>query len=115
LAAPTAPARASSTPPLLYAGGNVPVAAADGGKRLYRITEAGEAALEEKKPVVEGIFRRMSEIHDRFEGPSPRIARAMQNLGAAIALRMRAGPVRAEELDTLVAAIDEAAGRVEKA
>jgi len=28
---------------------------------------------------------------------------------------MRAGPVSAEELDTLVAAIDQAAGKVEKA
>jgi DNA-binding PadR family transcriptional regulator len=100
---------------LLEELGYVTVEAADGGKKLYRITEAGEAALEEKKAVVDGIFHRMSEIHDRFDGPSPRIARAMQNLGAAIALRMRAGPVSAEELDTMVAAIDEAAGRVEKA
>ena len=100
---------------LLEELGYVTVEAAEGGKRLYRITEAGQAALEEKKATVEGIFHRMSEIHDRFDGPSPRIARAMQNLGAAISLRMRAGPVSAEELDTLVAAIDQAAGKVEKA
>ncbi len=87
----------------------------EGGKRLYKITEAGSAALEDKKAVVDGIFRRMSDIHDRFDGPSPRIARAMQNLGAAIALRMRSGPVSAEQLDALTAAIDEAARTVEKA
>jgi hypothetical protein len=39
----------------------------------------------------------------------------MQNLGMAIGLRMRAGPVNAEQLDTLIAAIDEAARKVEKA
>ncbi len=100
---------------LLEELGNVTVEAAEGGKKLYRITDAGEAALEEKKAVVDAIFRRMAALNERFEGPSPRIARAMQNLGAAIGLRMRSGPVNAEALDTLVAAIDEAARKVEKA
>ena len=57
----------------------------------------------------------MAALNERFEGPSPRIARAMQNLGAAIGLRMRAGPVSAEQLDALVGAIDDAARKVEKA
>ena len=100
---------------LLEELGYVTVEAVEGGKKLYRITEAGEAALEEKKAVVEGIFRRMADLHDRFEGPSPRIARAMQNLGAAIGLRMRSGPVGPDQLDALIAAIDEAARKVEKA
>jgi DNA-binding PadR family transcriptional regulator len=100
---------------LLEELGYVSVENADGGKKLYRVTPEGEAALTEKKAVVDGIFARMAEIHERFEGPSPRIARAMQNLGAAIGTRMRAGPVSAEQLDALVAAIDEAAGKVEKA
>lgn len=100
---------------LLEELGYVSVENAEGGKRLHRITDAGSAALDEKKAVVEGIFRRMAEIHDRFDGPSPRIARAMQNLGSAIGLRMRSGPVSSEQLDALVAAIDEAAGKVEKA
>jgi DNA-binding PadR family transcriptional regulator len=100
---------------LLEELGYVTVEAAEGGKKLYRITEAGEASLEEKKAVVEGIFRRMADLNERFEGPSPRIARAMQNLGAAIGLRMRSGPVSPEQLDAIVAAIDEAARTVEKA
>ena len=100
---------------LLEELGYVTVAAAEGGKKLYSITDAGKAQLEEQKATVEGIFRRMADIYERFDGPSPRIARAMQNLGAAIALRMRAGPVSAPELDTLVAAIDDAAHKVEKA
>ena len=100
---------------LLEELGYVTVEAAEGGKKLYRVTEAGDAALEEKKAVVEAIFRRMADLHERFEGPSPRIARAMQNLGAAIGLRMRAGPVSEAQLDALIAAIDEAARKVEKA
>jgi len=100
---------------LLEELGNVTVEAAEGGKKLYRITDAGEAALEEKKAVVDGIFHRMAALNERFEGPSPRIARAMQNLGAALGLRMRSGPVSGDQLDALVAAIDDAASKVEKA
>ncbi|MFI4933509.1 MAG: PadR family transcriptional regulator [Caulobacterales bacterium] len=100
---------------LLEELGYVTVENAEGGKRLYRITEAGAAALEEKKAVVDGIFRRMEDIHSRFEGPAPRITRAMMNLGQAIRVRMSASPLTAEQLDALTAAIDEAASKVEKA
>jgi DNA-binding PadR family transcriptional regulator len=100
---------------LLEELGYVTVENAEGGKKLYRIAAAGEAALAEKASVVEGIFRRMADIHERFDGPSPRIARAMQNLGSAIGTRMRAGRLTPEQLDALVSAIDEAAGKVEKA
>jgi DNA-binding PadR family transcriptional regulator len=100
---------------LLEELGYVTVENAEGGKKLYRITGAGDAELAGKKGVIDGIFARMAELHERYEGPSPRIFRAMQNLGNAIGARMRAGPVGAEQLDALVAAIDEAARQVEKA
>jgi DNA-binding PadR family transcriptional regulator len=100
---------------LLEELGYVTVENADGGKKLYRITETGDAELAAKKATVDGIFERMAALHERFEGPSPRIFRAMQNLGNAIGTRMRSGPVSAEQLDALVAAIDEAARKVEKA
>jgi DNA-binding PadR family transcriptional regulator len=100
---------------LLEELGYVTVENAEGGKKLYRIADAGQAALAEKSSVVEGIFRRMADIHDRFDGPSPRIGRAMQNLGSAIGARMSAGRLTPEQLDALVSAIDEAAGKVEKA
>jgi DNA-binding PadR family transcriptional regulator len=100
---------------LLEELGYVTVESAEGGKKLYRITEIGAAALEEKKAVIDAIFRRMEDIHDCFEGPSPRIGRAMQNLAASIRLRMSAGRLTPEQLDVLTAAIDEAARKVEKA
>ncbi|MGA0602655.1 PadR family transcriptional regulator [Caulobacter sp. KR2-114] len=100
---------------LLEELGYVTVEAAGGNKRLYSITAEGQAALEEQKPAVDAIFRRMQDVHARFDGPSPRIARAMENLGRAIGLRMSSGPVAPEQLDALVAAIDEAAGKVERA
>ena len=100
---------------LLEELGYVTVEAASGNKRLYTITDQGRAALEEQKPAVDAIFRRMEDVHARFDGPSPRIARAMANLGRAIGLRMSTGPVSPEQLDVIVSAIDEAAGKVERA
>jgi DNA-binding PadR family transcriptional regulator len=100
---------------LLEELGYIVLDSAEGGKKLYRVTGAGEALLTEKKAAVDDIFRRMEALQERFEGPSPRIARAMQNLGAAVGLRMRSGPLNAEQLDAVVAAIDEAARTVEKA
>jgi DNA-binding PadR family transcriptional regulator len=100
---------------LLEELGYVTVENAEGGKKLYRITEAGEAELTDKRAIIDAIFARMADLNERFEGPSPRIIRAMQNLGNAISTRMRSGAVSAEQLDALVAAIDEAARKVEKA
>src|SRR5450432_1415873 len=53
---------------LLEELGYVTVENADGGKKLYRLTDAGSAALEDKKAVVDAIFRRMEDINARFEG-----------------------------------------------
>ena len=39
----------------------------------------------------------------------------MQNLGAAIQIRMRSGPVSATQLDAIITAIDGAARTVETA
>ena len=99
---------------LLEELGYVTALAAEGGKKQYQITDAGQAVLAEKSAVIDGIFKRMEAVNERFEGPAPRIARAMQNLGSAIRVRMSSGPVSASQLDALVAAIDEAARIVEK-
>jgi DNA-binding PadR family transcriptional regulator len=100
---------------LLEELGYIVLDSAERGKKLYRITEIGESQLADKKAVIDDIFRRMEALHERFDGPSPRIARAMQNLGAAVGLRMRSAPLSADQLDAVVAAIDEAVLKVEKA
>jgi DNA-binding PadR family transcriptional regulator len=100
---------------LLEELGYVTVEAREGGKKAYTITPEGEAALAEKKSTVDGIFRRMEDVHARFDHPAPHIGRAMANLGKAIGIRMSSGPVTPEQLDTIVEAIDAAARAVEKA
>src|SRR5262245_50779844 len=54
---------------LLEELGYVSVEPQAGGKKLYRITADGEAALAEQKPAVDAIFRRMEEVHARFDRP----------------------------------------------
>jgi len=100
---------------LLEELGYVSVEAQAGGKKHYTITTEGQAALAEQKPAVDAIFRRMEEVHARFDRPAPHIARAMTNLGKAIGMRMASGPVSADQLDAIVGAIDDAARKVEKA
>ena len=100
---------------LLEELGYVTVQSQAGGKKAYTITAEGEAGLAEKKATVDSIFRRMEDVHARFDHPAPHIGRAMANLGKAIGIRMSSGPVSAEQLDAIVTAIDEAARKVEKA
>ena len=87
----------------------------DGGKKLYAVTEEGRSALASNQTAVDGIFRRMQDLHEKFDGPGPRIARAMENLGSAISTRMRGGSVSPDQLNAIVDAIDAAARSVETA
>ena len=100
---------------LLEELGYVTVEDAGGGKRLYRVTEAGTAALQEKKAVVDGIFRRMAETSRAHGGgPAPQIMRAMENLKLALRFRLSHGPLSEEQIDAVAAAIDAAATGVER-
>jgi DNA-binding PadR family transcriptional regulator len=100
---------------LLEELGQVTVEAASGGKKLYRITAEGQSAVEGEKAATDAILARMSAVHDRFEGPSPRIGRAMGNLANAIRVRMSSGSLDGAQLDAIVEAIDSAARTVERA
>src|SRR5260221_12150026 len=95
--------------------GHAAIQPQSGGRKANPITAEGEAALAEKKATVDGIFRRMEDVHARFDHPAPHIGRAMANLGKAIGIRMSSGAVSPEQLDIIVTAIDEAARKVEKA
>ncbi|HLI13686.1 MAG TPA: PadR family transcriptional regulator [Alphaproteobacteria bacterium] len=84
-------------------------------KKLYAITDEGSAFLEANRPLVDSIFRRMAEIGEAYGGgPAPEILRAMQNLRAALAIRLRRGPLDLEQIRTIVSALDRVAGEIER-
>ena len=48
------------------------------------------------------------------DGPAPQIIRAMENLKVALRLRLARGPLSAEQINAVAAAVDAAAISVEK-
>lgn len=90
-------------------------AEAQGAKKLYTLTEEGRAHLDGESQAVAAAKARMDEARRRF-GPRPagEIARAMQNLGTALAVRMSRGPLSKEELRAVTDALDAAAQAVER-
>lgn len=83
------------------------------GRKRYEISDDGKAELDKHRPTVEGLFAQMEESA-RHAGPGrPRVGRAMMNLGMALKNRMQR-PITADELDRIVAMIDDTAAAIEK-
>ncbi len=86
-----------------------------GAKKLYSITDEGRAALEANQAAVESVRARIDAARARFGGmPAPEIMRAMNNLHAAIHVRLGKGEVSPESLARFTAAIDRAASEIEQ-
>lgn len=99
---------------LLEDEGFVRQTAESGGRKAYEITDEGRAALEKNRAGVDAIFSRLDEAGANSSGARPKLQRAMQNLGVALALRMKQGGVSEAQVDAIAAIIDEAAGKVER-
>jgi DNA-binding PadR family transcriptional regulator len=98
---------------LLEELGLVSVAAGEGPRKLHSITEAGTAHLAANKPALDAILARVAELTPAGGPPFP-VIRAMENLKLALRLRMSRGTLSAEEIQAMAAAIDAAAGVVER-
>ncbi|HEX5377116.1 MAG TPA: PadR family transcriptional regulator [Phenylobacterium sp.] len=86
----------------------------EAGRKAYEITPAGKDALEGNRVAVDAIFARLDEAGTQSSGARPKLQRAMQNLGVALGLRMQRGDVSEAQIDAIAAAIDEAAGKIER-
>jgi len=88
---------------------------AEGPRKQFVITPEGTAFLTANQAVVDQIFARMAEIGRAYAGgPAPEIRRAMQNLEAALAIRLGRGPLAAEQIRTVTTILDRAAGEIEQ-
>ncbi len=99
---------------LLEELGLIEIWSQEGGRKLYRATDAGLAHLQERKAQVEGLFSRMSEASSRGGRPGPQVLRALESLKTALRYRLAAAPLSDEEMKDVVAAIDDAVARIEK-
>jgi DNA-binding PadR family transcriptional regulator len=85
------------------------------GKKLYALTEAGEAYLRENQRTVDAVAARLAEVAAaRGDGPAPQIVRAVENLRLALRLRLSRGPLTEAQIRAVAAALDVAATTVEQ-
>jgi len=95
---------------LLEEEGYATVTSAEGGKKLYTVTEAGQQYLDTNQATVKAIFGRMEQAGKAFgRGRSPQIMRAMMNLGFALKMRAGQGNLTPEQTRKIAEAIDAAA------
>lgn len=86
-----------------------------GPKKLYRLTDQGRAEVESHAAEISAARGRLSEAKARFGGsPAPELHRAMNNLRAALQVRLAKGEISAEVLGVITAAIDRAAAEIER-
>jgi len=86
----------------------------EAGRKLYEATDAGREALSANQAGVDAVFGRMAEAAEGADSTRPRIARAMSNLGMALGQRLSRRPITPEEIDRVVAMIDDMAVAIEK-
>jgi DNA-binding PadR family transcriptional regulator len=87
---------------------------AEGGKKLYTITEAGRQELVANKARIDALLGRIREMGEAFgSGRTPQIMRAMHNFKLALKLRFGQGDLTAEQIGKIAAIIDAAAREVE--
>jgi DNA-binding PadR family transcriptional regulator len=98
---------------LLEELGYASIAAMEGGKKLYTITEAGTEFLQSNRAAVDAILARMDAVHHAYGGgPAPEILRAVHNLQLVLSVRLGRGPLTAEQIRKISELIDAAATEI---
>lgn len=86
-----------------------------GPKKSYAVTDKGRTHLAENAPLLKVIFERIEGLKaEAGHQPPPELIRAMQNLRAALQVRLARGPLTRDEIQRLTAAIDSAATDIER-
>jgi len=86
----------------------------EAGRKLFEATDEGREALKANQAGVDAVFGRMAEAAEGADSTRPRIGRAMSNLGMALGQRLSRRPITPEEIDRIVAMIDDMAVAIEK-
>ncbi len=98
---------------LLEETGLIEVAAAEGNKKLYAVTDAGRQTIEANRPQIDAMLARMGEAgRERRGGRDPRLVRAVENVKLALHLKL-ASDLDEARIAALAALLDETVGRIE--
>ena len=98
---------------LLEEVGHATVSEEHGGRKLYTLTDEGKAFLSANRSTADAIFARLDEAAPR-RGAPPQVRRAVENLFAAVRIRLRTKPASEEKIRAIADAIDAAAKAVEQ-
>jgi DNA-binding PadR family transcriptional regulator len=100
---------------LLEETGDIEVKATDGAKKLYEVTDAGRATLDENRKAIDAVFARFEAIRSAAKPErDPRIMRAIDNFKTALAMKMRSGKLSSEQVSALTKLLDETARGIEE-
>jgi DNA-binding PadR family transcriptional regulator len=95
--------------------GYATVSSTEGGKKLYAVTQEGEAFLAANKTAVDAVLGRIGEVRAAYgQGPAPQILRAIENVRTAVRLRLSRGPLNDDQVQAVAAALDTAATTIER-
>ncbi|WP_235917603.1 PadR family transcriptional regulator [Croceibacterium xixiisoli] len=87
----------------------------DGGRKLFAVTDAGQAELSDKADDVAALLAKLARIGEREgRGRAPELFRAMGNLGSVLRHKVRQGAFDKAGLEAIVDIIDDAAKRIER-
>jgi DNA-binding PadR family transcriptional regulator len=92
--------------------GYAAIAAEEGGRKSYRITQEGQAFLAANRETADALLSRVRSAG--AEAPPPQLVRAMENLKLALNLRLERGHPDEATIDTIAATLDAAAQKIEK-
>jgi DNA-binding PadR family transcriptional regulator len=87
---------------------------AEAGRKQYEATGEGREALAANQAGVDAVFARMGEAAEGADTTRPRIGRAMKNLSMALVERLSRRPITPQEIDRIVAILDDMAAAIEK-
>ncbi len=94
--------------------GLIDEAASEGTRRAFSVTEKGEEELAAKADQAEALFQRLSRLAGGSERDLMPVHRAMDNLKAALRVRVHSEPFARETAFDVAAIIDEAAQKIER-
>lgn len=98
---------------LLEETGQIEVAAAEGNKKLYAITDAGRETIAANRVQIDAMLARMGEAGRERRGErDPRLVRAVENLKLALRLKLD-DDLDEPRIAALAALLDETVGRIE--
>ncbi|MDB5433253.1 MAG: transcriptional regulator, PadR-like family [Caulobacter sp.] len=100
---------------LLEEQGFAAVAEAQGGKKLYTITDEGRAYLASNQSIIDIITARIAEAGARSSIFSPRVMRARENISTALKMKLSGGNLTEDQITAIVAALDTATAVIEQA